>query len=158
MSHGRLIIVCGLPGAGKTTLARRLGPDMGGVRFCPDEWMAALAIDIYDSDARSRIEGLQWCLVEEVLTGGGIAIIEWGTWARSERDDLYAAARALGAAVELRWLDVGADELWRRVQARGMEQHLGSRPLTRADVETSVAAFEPPTVEELGFYDKPAVP
>jgi hypothetical protein len=67
-------------------------------------------------------------------------------------------ARALGAAVELRWLDVEADELWRRVQARGLEQRFGSRPFTRADIDDSVARFQAPTSDELDCYDPPATP
>jgi AAA domain len=33
----RLIIVCGLPGSGKTTHARQLERRLRAVRFCPDE-------------------------------------------------------------------------------------------------------------------------
>ena len=40
---GRLIIVCGLPGSGKTTLAKALESSLVAVRFSPDEWMDALA-------------------------------------------------------------------------------------------------------------------
>jgi predicted kinase len=35
-------IVCGLPGSGKTTLARTLESQFRAVRFTPDEWMDAL--------------------------------------------------------------------------------------------------------------------
>ena len=45
---GRLIIVCGLPGSGKTTTARRLEDAHDAIRLCPDDWMEALAIDIFD--------------------------------------------------------------------------------------------------------------
>ena len=55
----RLIIVCGLPGAGKTTHAKALASGLGAVRFSPDEWMDALAIDLYDEERRARIEALQ---------------------------------------------------------------------------------------------------
>lgn len=44
----RLVIVCGLPGSGKTTLAKALESKVKAVRFSPDEWMDALSVDIYD--------------------------------------------------------------------------------------------------------------
>jgi molybdopterin-guanine dinucleotide biosynthesis protein len=39
----RLIVVCGLPGSGKTTLAKTLESRLRAVRFCPDDWMDALS-------------------------------------------------------------------------------------------------------------------
>jgi len=43
---GRLIIVCGLPGAGKTTHAQELQIRVNAIRLCPDEWMEALSLDV----------------------------------------------------------------------------------------------------------------
>ena len=43
---GRLIIICGLPGAGKTTLARQLEAQLGTVRYAPDEWLQVLTLDL----------------------------------------------------------------------------------------------------------------
>jgi predicted kinase len=111
-------------------LARRLERECPGVRFCPDEWMAQLGIDLYDEVARERIEQPQWQLAQRLLELGATAIIEWGTWARSERDVLRERARELGATVELRFLDAPPEVLWRRVQDRDMERRLGHRPLT----------------------------
>ena len=84
----RLIIVCGLPGSGKTTLARELEHKLHAVRFAPDEWMEALALDIYDEERRAKIEALQWNVARQLLALGLIVIVEWGTWGRPERDAL----------------------------------------------------------------------
>jgi DNA helicase TIP49 (TBP-interacting protein) len=57
-SGGRLIIVCGLPGSGKTTHAKHLEAKLPAVRFCPDEWMDALSLDLWDEARRQTIENL----------------------------------------------------------------------------------------------------
>jgi predicted kinase len=149
---GRLIIVCGLPGAGKTTIATDLTKRLGATRFDPDEWMDTLGIDIWDEDRRARLEALQWDLARDLLALGGTAIIVWGTWARSERDTLREGARALGAAVELLYLDAPPDVLFDRVQRRDRE----TPSITREDFDRYLAAFQAPTAEELALYDPPA--
>jgi predicted kinase len=53
----RLILLCGLPGSGKTTLAKELESRLHAVRFCPDEWLAALSLDLYDEARRGQTGG-----------------------------------------------------------------------------------------------------
>ena len=55
----RLIIVCGLPGSGKTTFARSLENRLHAIRFSADEWMDALSLDPWDEERRGKIEALQ---------------------------------------------------------------------------------------------------
>src|SRR5689334_10379088 len=97
-ANKRLIIVCGLPGSGKTTHARRLETELSAIRFCADEWMDALAVDLWDEKMREKVERLQWKLAQQFLAQGLTVIIEWGTWARAERDALRVRARAMGVA------------------------------------------------------------
>jgi predicted kinase len=149
----RLIIICGLPGSGKTTLARALEGRLRAVRFAPDEWMDALSLDLYDEERRGKIEALQWKLGQELLALGLTVIIEWGTWGRSERDALRVGARALGAAVELHYLSAPVDVLFERLQRRGME----NPPIERNALSRWSELFQAPTPEELALFDEPLV-
>jgi predicted kinase len=149
----RLIIVCGLPGSGKTTHAKQVERNLRAVRFCPDEWMNAMEIGLWEVEARARIEKLQWKLAQDLLRLGHDAVIEWGSWTRSERDALRTGARALGAAVELHFLDAPIDVLYDRIRRRNRE----SPPVTRDDVMRWAEIFERPSAEEMALFDPPAM-
>ncbi len=146
---GTVILVCGLPGAGKTTHALRLCVDGRSVRLCPDDWMQALGLDLYDEERRARIEALQWRLAQEILPLGAGVVIEWGTWGRAERDALRLGARAQGARVVLHYLRAPLDVLYERVSRRGMD----APSITRSDLARWAAAFQEPTEEEMGLFD-----
>ena len=145
--------MCGLPGSGKTTLAKVLESRLRAVRFSPDEWMDALSLNLWDEERRGKIEALQWKLGQELLALGLTVIIEWGTWGRTERDTLRLGARALGAAVELHYVSAPVDVLFDRIQRRGMEKP----PIDRDAVSRWFEIFQAPTVEEMALFDKPLV-
>jgi len=145
----RLIIVCGLPGSGKTTLAKRLEESLHAVRLSPDEWMDALSINLHEEETRGMIEALQWRLGQNLLKLGLVVILEWGTWGKSERDALREGARNLGAAVELRYLSAPPEILFERIQRRNSE----NPPIKYEDVLRWAETIQVPTEEEMNLFD-----
>ncbi|WP_448514358.1 AAA family ATPase [Parathermosynechococcus lividus] len=154
MSTGKfsptLVVICGLPGSGKTTPARRLEQEMSALQFCPDEWMQALEIDLYDEDRRDRVEQIQWMQAKWLLSLEQSVLIEWGTWGRSERDRLREEGRALGVRVELHYLTAPLDVLLNRIQRRGME----NPPITGDEIEGWARCMQPPSEEEMSLFDR----
>lgn len=128
-----------------------LAAHYGATVLSPDDWMETLGIDLWDNSKRSAIELLQWQHAQEILRLDGVAIIEWGTWARDERTRLREAARALGAAVELHFLDAEPEELHRRTSARGRE----NPALTLEQLRDYWHALERPDADEVSLFDPP---
>ncbi len=146
---GRLILICGLPGAGKTTVADRLVSRLGIPRYSSDEWLARLSLPVWDEARRASIEDLQWIEIQNLLALGGGAIVEWGFWARADRDRLRLAARAAGVAVHLVYLEAPLDVLLERIALRARE----NPPITWQMMERWAASMQAPDAEELALFD-----
>ena len=154
MTRARLILICGLPGSGKTTYAKELAPQVPAVRLSPDEWKHDLGIDYYDEQRRVQLEDRLWRLGQELLTLGQSVILENGFWARQERDELRLSARELGVPVELHYLEAPVEELWRRLALRNDEARPGAAPIKREDLQEWALQFEAPDAAERALFDE----
>ena len=155
MGEARLILTCGLPGAGKTTLAGQLAEARSAVRLTKDEWLWALGSSPWDLPTRQKVERELWRLAQEILRLGLSVVLDFGLWARIERDQMRGVARGLGVGVELHYLDTPTDELWRRIEARNSEPPWDSYPIRRADFDDWLRVFQAPDAAELALFDSP---
>lgn len=107
-----LTLMVGLPGAGKTTRAKELERETGAIRFTPDEWHLFLfGDDFHDprehalhDQRHDRVEQLMWGLGKRLLAQGVSVILDYGFWAREQREEKFREARALGADFQIRYV------------------------------------------------------
>jgi predicted kinase len=148
-----LIALCGLPGSGKTTVARELGRERGAIRFSTDEWMADLGVDFFDG-MRDNLQIRLNRLWKELLEHGLSVILEDGTWKREERDALRQVAKTLDAIIEIHYFDITFDELWRRIEIRNDIGAHGAVPITRELLEECWSRLQRPDKAELSLFDR----
>jgi predicted kinase len=147
-----LYLICGLPGSGKTTLAKQLEFSHSALRLCPDEWIASILADVTDTveldRLRTPVESVQWEVAKRVLALGLDVILENGFWSRDERASYRSQAEALGARVELRYLNIDRDELWARLSKRNASLPPGTFVVREDQLDLWLSWFQPPTADE----------
>ncbi|PTA67265.1 AAA family ATPase [Deinococcus arcticus] len=151
-----LILLVGLPGAGKTTLARQLETGRAALRLTPDEWMALLFGAGESDEKRWLLESeLLWAVAARALTLGVNVVLDYGCWARQERDLFRGRAAALGAAFELHVLDAPLEVLWARLNARNAALPPHTFPVTRDELNTWAGWYQAPDAAELASTTQP---
>ncbi|MEV8370760.1 ATP-binding protein [Microbacterium sp. NPDC064584] len=80
-----LTLFCGPPGAGKTTVARRLEDEGRGTRIATDDWQARLGAPHTDGEFHERLQRALYEHVLELLRAGVDVILDDGLWPPGER-------------------------------------------------------------------------
>ena len=146
----RLYILCGLPFAGKSSLARALaarlvltniaidainderGLGHGAAPISPEEWDGTYA------EAFRRLDA--------ALMAGGSVIFDAASFTRRQRDDLRQIAARHNACARVLWVDVPAavaTARWRRNRETGERYDVRDD-----DFAQVVERFEPPAPDE----------
>ena len=153
-----LHLMVGLPCSGKTTLARALEHQHSALRLTPDEWHIRLfGQDAEDPEHDGRhmlIEALQWDVASRALALGMNVVLDFGFWAREEREDYRSRARQLGASSEVHFLDLPERELLRRLAQRNAQPSALAFHIPEEMMRRWFASFQKPTPEELQRRDE----
>jgi predicted kinase len=150
VSGARLYITCGLPFAGKTTLAREIGQRLGWTYIALDDINAGREVGL----SGAPISSLDWSKsyaeahrqLGQALAEGNTVIYDATNFSRKERARLRTIAARQGAAVTVIYLRLAEGEAQRRWQAnRRSRSRYDVRDEDYALVESN---FEPPLDDE----------
>ncbi|MFD5588783.1 AAA family ATPase [Streptomyces sp. NPDC127063] len=152
----QLVLMAGLPGSGKTTLARELEAQ-GFTRFCPDErvWRVHghYGRDFPRGEYRIRERPILREIATELralLTAGGSAVMDHGFWTAAERSEWRRLGEEAGAIVTLVHLPATHDLLWGRIKERNEATYDDPNAMyfSEHDLRRHARRFEPPGPDE----------
>ncbi len=153
-----LILMVGLPAAGKTTRARELAVTHQALRLTPDHWMIPLFGDSMADGKRWVLEGRLISVALQALRLGTSVVLDYGLWGRDERSALRWLAAATGAACRIVYLPVDKDAQLTLIAHRQATRPHQTFPMSEADVDAWREQFEVPDAAELGGGEIPAPP
>jgi aminoglycoside phosphotransferase family enzyme/predicted kinase len=126
-----VVAVGGLPGTGKTTVARKVAPHLGGAvgalhwrsdvvrkQLARVDELTRLPGESYTKEASGRVYAEMMRLARETVRAGQPVILDAAFLDPAERQDAEAMAREKGADFAGFWLEAPIDELRRRLAAR----------------------------------------
>jgi predicted kinase len=145
----------GLPCSGKTTTARILEKKYNALLLTPDVWQLKLYEFNGINDIQERqhdiVEKIMWDVAERVLTLGIDVILDFGFWAKEEREHFRAEAKRLGVGFMIHYMDIDNEELFKRIENRNKELPEGVFEVSKEKMEEYMKIFQPVGDEELNI-------
>lgn len=123
-----LYLICGLPGSGKTRLAKKLEKENQAIRFTLDEWVISLyghgypvkLYPVYEKRCKELIKSLAMQLLKQRNS----VILDFGFFKKFERDKYRQLARRLNAKPVICFVDTDLEVIKKRLKRRNKNNQI----------------------------------
>jgi len=141
-----LHLLVGLPCSGKSTYAQGMQAEFPSVILNADSWELALFGSIFPSERHEKVhdqlEKLLWGLGQDILRHGTSVVLDYGFWAREERDYYRQTAGNMGLGFMIHYLDTPLEVIRERVTSRSAKE--SEFNISYEDILGWSRIFEPP--------------
>lgn len=144
-----LYLLCGKPGCGKTTLAKRMSKKFGVIHLSADDFMLKIFGEIKDTklfdEKLKAVKSLIYELCEQLLVKNDV-VLDFGFWTKEERNNVKLCFK--NANVVLVYLMLSDDEILERIEKRNLSLKDNEYFIDRVTYKTLSVKFEEPTTDE----------
>jgi len=155
---GKIILICGKMGSGKTTYANRLSKEQNAVVIAHDEIMLGLfGGELYENDKELFYKYHSWVdsytkrIAGEAAQAGATVIFANGFWSRSERDELRKHYADMGVDCELHYINTPETQRFKNIQKRNESIQQGELGYILTHENDINHFFEVPDEGEVSF-------
>ena len=145
-----LYILCGLPGAGKTTYAKDLSMRTGAKIFSLDELVHKKYGDMHGCELAVRECAVKYEIlpeIEELLRNGQSVILDFGFYKKQERDRYHKLAELFSVQSEIHYITASYQTLLERVIKRNNTED-NIHYIDKEILDVLIARFEEPDDSE----------
>ena len=146
---GKLFLLCGKPGSGKTTLAKALKKDYGLIHFSADDFMLKLFGEIEDRDMFDKklkaTKDLIYQICDDVLRSNNV-VLDFGFWTKRERKDLKN--RFKNYEVIVVYLKLDDNKIFSQIENRNNNLKDNEYFMDLTTFKILSSKFEEPTIDE----------
>ncbi|MFI3325208.1 MAG: ATP-binding protein [Clostridia bacterium] len=153
---GKVIIICGKIGSGKSTYANKLVKELNAVNISQDELMIDLfGVDLYFEQREvyekycNKVEQYVKQKSGEAAKAGAIAICENGFWSQNERNELKSFYKNMGVKYELHYIDTPEEQRLNNIKKRNKNITENNLHFFLTDEKDINHYFEIPTDDEI---------
>lgn len=145
----KLYLLCGKPGCGKTTLAKKLNKEFGVIYLSADDFMLKLLGEITDrklfDEKLNACKKLIYEISKQILVKNDV-VLDFGFWSKDERN--YVKSIFKNSNVILVYLKLDNEKIFQQIENRNKNLKDNEYFMDRDTYNFLSSKFEEPTEDE----------